>query len=138
VLVFSVLLSCKQSLCSPGLPSVFPRELPNVIDELQVEVVDAPLGLILVPEKTAVISAAVNMRQTVRGKLFNRFQRRTRSNVVLKSSTPSSIRIASFAGSFVEQKNRESFEQKNYPQATSIRRRLNRYNFAAGLDYNYF
>jgi hypothetical protein len=42
------------------LPSVFLRELPKVIDELQIEVVDAPLGLILVPEKTAVISAAVN------------------------------------------------------------------------------
>jgi hypothetical protein len=30
------------------------------MDKLQVEVVDAPLRLILVPEKTDVISAAVN------------------------------------------------------------------------------
>jgi hypothetical protein len=95
------------------------------------------------------------MRQTIRSKLLNRFQRRTRLKTAQKNLTVSSTLKASDAyskvctiaagivrtiihnsqkdqlsGQFVEQKNRELFEQKN-----TIPKELNSYNFGNLLDY---
>jgi hypothetical protein len=81
------------------------------MDELPVEVLDAPLSLILVLENCRNLIRRQLMRQTVHSELLNHFQ----SADLFK---------------------RRAEKSNNLLHAQSIRRRLNSYNFdAADFDY---
>jgi hypothetical protein len=105
---------------------------------------------LFVPRKTVATSADVNswVKQFTTS-LSTTFNAQTCPNAVLKSPTTSSILKASSAGRLFEQKfyglfehmslafESTSLQRQRFFHAQSIRRRLNSYNFDAGLDFDY-
>jgi hypothetical protein len=110
------LCPCKDRLVKPLLGArlvclcAVQENFLKVTDELPVQVLDAPLDLLFAPRKTAVTSADANSRV----KPF-------------ATSLP-----ASFNADLLE---RRAEKLNNLLHAQSVLRRLDSYNFAAGLDY---